>query len=76
MKRKLLYAVSYIVLTLSLTSCESLSSCEVCKWVTTDSSNGEVTESPYETEYCGAELLTIKSKSTSSGTQTTTYKCH
>jgi hypothetical protein len=76
MKRILLFGASFLFIAWAATSCEALSDCESCKWVTTDSSNGEVTEAPGETEYCGATLIAIKTKSTTNGTRTTTYKCH
>ncbi len=75
MKRKLLIGASFLLLAWAATSCEALSDCESCKLVTYDSATGDTTEAPNETEYCGATLLTIKSKSTTIGTRTTTYKC-
>jgi hypothetical protein len=76
MKRKFLFGASFLLVAWAVTSCEALSDCESCKWVTTDSSNGDVTEAPVETEYCGATLIAIKLKTTTNGTRTTTYKCH
>ena len=75
MKRKLLFGASFLFLAWASTSCEVLSDCESCKLVTYDSATGDTTEAPNETEYCGATLLAIKSKSTTIGTRTTTYKC-
>jgi hypothetical protein len=75
MKSKLLFGVFFLLLAWAATSCEALSDCQYCKWVTTDSSNGDVTEAPDETEYCGATLIAIKAKTTTVGTRTTTYKC-
>lgn len=63
-------------ITWAVTSCEGLSNCESCKWVTTDSSTGQVTEAPGETEYCGAELIAIKTKTVTNGNQKTVYVCH
>ena len=76
MKRTFLYVLFFIFIAWAVTSCEALSNCESCKWVTTDSSTGDITEGPDETEYCGADLIAIKTKSTTNGTQKTVYKCH
>lgn len=75
MKRKLLFGASFLLLAWAVTSCEALSDCESCKLVTYDSATGDTTEAPYETEYCGAELLAVKLKTTTNGTRTTSYKC-
>jgi hypothetical protein len=76
MKRNLLFILFFLLITWVATSCDSISNCESCKWVTTDSSNGDVTEAPDETEYCGADLISIKTKSITNGTLKTIYKCH
>ncbi len=75
MKRKLLFAASFVFVAWAATSCEALSDCKVCKLVTTDSSNGEVTEG-FETEYCGATLIAIEAKApVTTGSRTTVYEC-
>jgi hypothetical protein len=75
MKRKLLFAASFVLVAWAATSCEALNDCKVCKLVTTDSSNGEVTEG-FETEYCGAALIAIEAKDpVTTGTRTTVYEC-
>ena len=76
MKRNLIYILFFLLIAWAATSCEAISNCELCKWVTTDSSNGDVTEATVETEYCGADLIAIKTKSVTNGTQKTVYKCH
>ncbi len=55
MKRKLLYAVSFIFVTWGATSCEVLSDCKFCKTVTYE--NSQVVSETGETEYCGADLI-------------------
>lgn len=51
------------------------STCKTCKLVTTDSSNGDVTEG-FETIYCGDALIAIESKEpVRTGTRTTVYVC-
>lgn len=75
MKRKILFAAAFLFVAWAATSCESLSGCKVCKVVTTDSSNGDVTEGP-ETEYCGAALIAIEAQApTTTGTLTSRYRC-
>ena len=55
MKRKFLYAVSFVLLAWSANSCEALSDCKFCKNVTYE--NGQVLSETGETEYCGADLV-------------------
>ena len=75
MKRKILYAAAFVFIAWAATACEALSECKFCKMVTTDSSNGDVTEG-FETEYCGAALVAIQAKgSVTVGTKTTVYSC-
>ena len=75
MKRRLLFAASFLFIAWAATSCEALSDCKFCKLVTTDSSTGDVTEG-FETEYCGASLIAIESKApVVTGTLTTKYVC-
>jgi len=75
MKRKLLFGASFLLITFAVTSCEALSDCKFCKMVTTDSSNGDVTEG-FETEYCGAALIAIEAKTpVTTGTLTTKWVC-
>lgn len=75
MKRKILSGAVFLFIAWAATSCEALSDCQFCKTVSTDSRDGSVNEGTSETEYCGATLITIKSKTVTVGTVTTTYKC-
>ena len=75
MKRKLLFAASFIFVAWAATSCEALSDCKICQLVTTDSSNGDRIEGP-ETEYCGAQLIAVEAKApVTTGSRTTIYEC-
>lgn len=75
MNRKLLFGAALVFIAWAATSCTALTDCKFCKTVTTDSSNGQVTEG-YETEYCGASLIAIEAQTpVTSGTQTTKYQC-
>lgn len=56
MKRKLIIAASFIVMTLSFSSCEK--SCKICQQNTYDGSTRVVTGT--DTEYCDAALLRIE----------------
>ena len=56
MKRKLIFAASFILITLSFSSCEK--SCKVCQQNTYDGST--LITSGSETEYCDAALLRIE----------------
>jgi len=75
MKRKVLYIISLITITFSFTACEALGDCEVCRYASYDSNSG--TTSYYgESEYCGTELLVMKTtKSWTDGTVTTSVEC-
>jgi len=75
MKRKLLFGSAFVFIALAATSCEALSNCERCKTVIYDSLTGYVTEGLEETEYCGTELLSKKTKTYPNGNLRTTYKC-
>ena len=59
MKRKLLFGAVFLFLAWAATSCEALGGCEVCKMVTR-TSGGDIVDSGSETEYCGADLVTVK----------------
>ncbi len=74
MKRKVLFAVAYLLLIWAASSCEG-ETCKFCKMVKTDSQTGEVTEG-FETEYCGVALVAIEAKGpTTVGNVTTTWEC-
>jgi hypothetical protein len=75
MKRKILFAAAFVFIAWAATSCEDLEKCKYCRLVSTDSSNGEVTEG-FETEYCGAKLVAIEAIGPKTvGTVTTEYVC-
>ena len=75
MKKKIKYAAAFLFLAWAATSCEALSDCKFCRMVTTDNSTGDVTYGN-ETEYCGAELIAVEAKgSTTVGSLTTTWEC-
>ena len=59
MKRKLLFAAGLFCMTISFNSCDP-EDCEVCRQTTRDIASGDILSETSETEYCGAELLTIK----------------
>lgn len=57
MKKKLVFAASFILVAWSLTSCEALfQNCKICQTNTYE--NGTLTDEGEEAEYCGADLLT------------------
>ena len=74
MKKKIIYAVCFIVFLITAPSCSK--TCSFCKLVTTDS-GGNVINSGSETEYCGADLIAFKAANlpTTVGGNTTTYSC-
>jgi hypothetical protein len=75
MKKKILYAAAFLFIAWAAQSCEALEECKFCKTVTTDNATGDVTYGP-ETEYCGAALVAIEAKgSTTVGNITTTCDC-
>jgi hypothetical protein len=77
MKRKLLYAAGFILITCTFNACDLLSgNCEVCSLVSRDS-YGNITASNNEAEYCDEELLAIKAISpTTVGGITTGWECN
>jgi hypothetical protein len=58
MKRKLLFAVSFVIIALSFNSCEE--GCKICQQ-NTYNSGGDLITAGSETEYCDAALLRIES---------------
>jgi hypothetical protein len=59
MKRKILSAIMFLFIVWGFTSCNKLTDCETCKLVTKNS-NGDVTDTGVEAEYCGATLVAFK----------------
>jgi hypothetical protein len=58
MKRKLIYAASFIILTLSFTQCQK--NCKVCQQNDYDENSGALLKSGTETEYCDVALIGIE----------------
>ncbi len=58
MKRKLMYAATFIFISLSFPSCQK--NCKVCQQNTYDS-GGNILTTGSETEYCDVALLGIES---------------
>ncbi len=77
MKRKLFFIISLVLISISFTSCGLIGGdCEVCRYASYDSSTGSTTYTD-EIEYCGAELLAMKSTgSSTNGSVTTSVECY
>jgi hypothetical protein len=75
-KKKLIFAASFIFIAWSVTSCDALmKKCQFCRLVTRDSAGGIVTEGS-ETEYCGVDLTAIKAIPPAPiGPNTAKYEC-
>jgi hypothetical protein len=61
MKRKLLFAGAFILITWAFTSCDALKTCKTCKKVYYDGTGAYLREDG-EAEYCDAMLLAIEGK--------------
>lgn len=61
MKRKIVFIISFLFITLAFNSCEPLGTCKVCKQVTYEIGGGIISEGA-ETEYCDAALIAIEAK--------------
>lgn len=61
MKRKILIAISFLLITMAFNACEPLGSCKVCRQVTYEIGGGVISEGA-ETEYCDAALIAIEAK--------------
>jgi hypothetical protein len=61
MKRKILIAISFILITLTFNSCEPLGTCKVCRQVTYEIGGSVISEGA-ETEYCDGALIAIEAK--------------
>lgn len=59
MKRKILSVFLFLFIAWGFTSCEALNDCETCKLITRNS-DGDVTDTGIEAEYCGATLVAFK----------------
>jgi hypothetical protein len=58
MKRKIVFAVSFLAIAAAFTSCEILNDCKTCRQVTYINGAWDYETDP--AEYCGAALLTIQ----------------
>jgi len=75
MKKKLIFAVSFVCIAWAFTSCGALGDCGFCKLVTRDS-GGAVVTSGGEAEYCSTDLIAIKATPpVTVGGNTTQYEC-
>jgi hypothetical protein len=75
MKRKLIFAAVYILITLAFNSCEGLSGCKTCKQVTYI--NGVYDRDGGPVEYCGAALLAIEvATDIVQNNERTTWECN
>jgi len=61
MQRKIILAISFVLMTIAFNSCESLGTCKICRQVTYEIGGGILSEGP-ETEYCDAALIAIEAK--------------
>jgi hypothetical protein len=61
MKRKIVFIISFLLITLAFNACEPLGTCKVCKQVTYEIGGGVISEGA-ETEYCDAALVAIEAK--------------
>jgi hypothetical protein len=74
MKRKLLFAASFLFIAWAFTSCEALSDCGFCKEVTYEGT--DLINESAETEYCGQDLIVKKAtKPVTVGSLTTKVVC-
>jgi hypothetical protein len=75
MKKKLIFAVSFVCIAWAITSCSALGDCNFCKLVTRDGA-GAVVTSGSEAEYCGTDLIAIKATPpVVVGGNSTEYEC-
>jgi hypothetical protein len=73
MKRKLIFAAGFVLLTLSFSSCEN--NCKVCQQ-NTYNSGGSLITAGSESEYCGTDLIGIEAtKDVTVGGITTKWVC-
>lgn len=75
MKKKLLYLVCFVILAWSVTACDILSkNCKNCKKVFYTGTTYDHADS--ETQYCGAELVTIQATGpVTVGSYTVKWEC-
>jgi hypothetical protein len=74
MKRRLIFGASFLFIAWAFTSCEALTDCGFCKYVSKE--NGAVINETAETEECGDDLIKMKAtKPVTIGSVTTEVKC-
>jgi hypothetical protein len=61
MIRKIILGITFICITVTFNSCETLGACKICRQVTYNISGGVISEGP-EAEYCDAALIAIEAK--------------
>jgi len=61
MIRKIFIGFTFICMTVTFNSCETLGTCKVCRQVTYNIGGGVISEGP-EAEYCDAALIAIEAK--------------
>ena len=59
MKRKIVFIISFLFITLAFNSCEPLGTCKVCRQVTYEIGGSIISEGA-EIEYCDGALLGIE----------------
>ena len=76
MKRKILFVIGLICMTISFHSSDELSNCEVCQQNIYDNQTGSLVTEGNEAEYCDAELIAIKAiADVNVGGKTTNWEC-
>jgi hypothetical protein len=77
MKRKLLFAAGFVVITISFNSCEGLfGNCKICRENTYNTATGTLLTEGEGSEYCDEKLLAIESiRDASIGGITTSWVC-
>lgn len=78
MKRKLILAAGFILMTCAFTACDLLNgNCQVCAIVSRNATTGAFISSEAETEYCDEDLIAIKATPpVTTGGVTTGYECN
>jgi hypothetical protein len=73
-KRKLVFGAFFLAAAWAFNSCEALTDCGFCRYVTYE--NGAVINEGPETEYCGDDLIKMKATSpVTVGNLTTKVEC-
>ena len=76
MKRKLLFGAAFLFVAWAATSCEALQDCKTCKQVFYLKGTSTVDHEGADSDYCGAELISIKTMGTVTiGDYDAKYEC-